>query len=162
MFSQSPGTGVVAVPSPLVSPPTESSLSEVKYIGTIFSCLFNCGRITNLRQELVKRNLEAILVTQPENRYYLSGFKGSNGYLFITRPEAQLGCGRLGVHIRQGDPEGQRAGAGSRRPPPSLQGARRGCSQSQVQGPQQEGSWGRCSRPSGRTRRKDRRALTPP
>ena len=31
-----------------------------------------------------------MLVSQPENRYYLSGFSGSDGYLFINRHEAVL------------------------------------------------------------------------
>ena len=31
-----------------------------------------------------EKEVEAILVSQPENRYYLSGFDGSSGYLLIT------------------------------------------------------------------------------
>lgn len=41
-------------------------------------------RITELRQILKEKNIDAILISRPENRYYLSGFSGSAGYLFIT------------------------------------------------------------------------------
>lgn len=42
------------------------------------------NRIDKIRVELVKREVDAILISQPENRYYLSGFSGSTGYLVIT------------------------------------------------------------------------------
>ena len=48
------------------------------------------NRIANLRQALVEKNIDAILISQPENRYYLSGFRGSNGYLVITAKDAVL------------------------------------------------------------------------
>ena len=41
-------------------------------------------RLAKLRPELVKHQVDAILVSQPENRFYLSGFNGSDGYLLIT------------------------------------------------------------------------------
>ena len=41
-------------------------------------------RITGLRHILNEKNVDAILISRPENRYYLSGFNGSAGYLFIT------------------------------------------------------------------------------
>ncbi|UCH43380.1 MAG: aminopeptidase P family protein [Dehalococcoidales bacterium] len=41
-------------------------------------------RIEKLRQELDNRDLDGVFVSQPENRYYLSGFDGSAGYLLIT------------------------------------------------------------------------------
>ncbi|MFH1002844.1 MAG: aminopeptidase P family protein [Chloroflexota bacterium] len=47
-------------------------------------------RIQNLRQQFGGRNIDAILVSQPENRYYLSGFSGSAGYLLITEQNALL------------------------------------------------------------------------
>jgi len=47
-------------------------------------------RLSNLRREIKKRKVGAILISQPENRYYLSGFSGSAGYLFITGKEAVL------------------------------------------------------------------------
>jgi Xaa-Pro aminopeptidase len=46
-------------------------------------------RLQTLRTTLSEKNLPAILITQPENRYYLSGFSGSAGSLLIT-PQAQL------------------------------------------------------------------------
>jgi Xaa-Pro aminopeptidase len=48
------------------------------------------NRLTNLRQRLVEHDVDAILVSQPENRYYLSGFSGSSGYLLITAQNAIL------------------------------------------------------------------------
>ncbi len=44
----------------------------------------NKRRLDNLRRELVERQVDGILISQPENRYYLSGFSGSDGYLLIT------------------------------------------------------------------------------
>ena len=42
------------------------------------------NRLQNLRQRLAQQELDAILISQPENRYYLSGFDGSSGFLLIT------------------------------------------------------------------------------
>ena len=42
------------------------------------------NRIGKLRQRLAEREIEAFLISQPENRYYLSGFDGSSGFLLIT------------------------------------------------------------------------------
>ena len=42
------------------------------------------NRLQKLRQKLVGEEIEAILISQPENRYYLSGFNGSAGFLLIT------------------------------------------------------------------------------
>lgn len=47
-------------------------------------------RLTKLRQALVEHSLDAILISQPENRRYLSGFTGSAGVLFITAEQAIL------------------------------------------------------------------------
>jgi len=47
-------------------------------------------RLSRLRHELKRKNIGAMLVAQPENRYYLSGFSGSDGYLFISQREAIL------------------------------------------------------------------------
>jgi Xaa-Pro aminopeptidase len=41
-------------------------------------------RITKLREQFATQEIDAILISQPENRYYLSGFHGSAGYLLIT------------------------------------------------------------------------------
>jgi len=42
------------------------------------------NRLQKLRQRLAEKEIDAILISQPENRYYLSGFDGSCGYLLIT------------------------------------------------------------------------------
>ena len=41
-------------------------------------------RLQKLRQRLAENKIDSILVSQPENRYYLSGFDGSSGFLLIT------------------------------------------------------------------------------
>lgn len=41
-------------------------------------------RLARLRQSLVEKNIDGIFISQSENRYYLSGFDGSSGYLLIT------------------------------------------------------------------------------
>ncbi len=47
-------------------------------------------RILRLREELEKKGLDGTIVTQPENRRYMSGFTGSAGYLIVTKNEALL------------------------------------------------------------------------
>ena len=42
------------------------------------------NRLQKLRQRLAEEEIEAIFISQPENRYYLSGFDGSSGFLLIT------------------------------------------------------------------------------
>ncbi len=41
-------------------------------------------RVTHLADRLPERELDAILISAPENRRYLSGFTGSAGYLLVT------------------------------------------------------------------------------
>ncbi len=48
------------------------------------------NRLPKLRQKLAEREIDAILVSQPENRYYLSGFDGSYGFLLITAQKTVL------------------------------------------------------------------------
>jgi len=48
------------------------------------------NRINRLRQELTRRELDAIFISQPDNRRYLSGFIGSAGFLLVTGQEAIL------------------------------------------------------------------------
>lgn len=48
------------------------------------------NRLQNLRQKLVEKELDAIFISQPENRYYLSSFDGSAGFLLITAQDAIL------------------------------------------------------------------------
>ena len=47
-------------------------------------------RLTKLREILTTEGLDAILITQPENRRYLSGFTGSTGVLLISQEQAVL------------------------------------------------------------------------
>jgi len=42
------------------------------------------NRLQKLRQGFDEKEIDAILISQPANRYYLSGFDGSAGYLLIT------------------------------------------------------------------------------
>ncbi len=48
------------------------------------------NRINKLRSKLAEKKIDAILISQPENRYYLSGFNGSAGFLLITQKELFL------------------------------------------------------------------------
>jgi Xaa-Pro aminopeptidase len=47
-------------------------------------------RLAKLRQTLTDNGLDAIIITQPENRRYLSGFTGTKGALFISPARAFL------------------------------------------------------------------------
>ena len=47
-------------------------------------------RLTKLRALLPEREVDAMLVSQPENRRYLSGFRGSAGWLIITAERAVM------------------------------------------------------------------------
>ncbi len=42
------------------------------------------NRLSKLRQKLAEEEVDAFFISQPENRYYLSGFDGSDGFLLIT------------------------------------------------------------------------------
>jgi len=48
------------------------------------------SRLQKLRPILAGKEIDAILISQPENRYYLSGFTGSAGFLLITERDAIL------------------------------------------------------------------------
>lgn len=47
-------------------------------------------RLERLRKKLREKELDAIFVSTPENRRYLSGFAGSSGYLMIDQKEALI------------------------------------------------------------------------
>ena len=47
-------------------------------------------RLARLRERMDELEVDAFLVSAPENRRYLSGFTGSNGVLVITRADALL------------------------------------------------------------------------
>jgi Xaa-Pro aminopeptidase len=48
------------------------------------------SRLQKLRASISEKDLDGILVSTPENRYYVSGFSGSAGYLMITQSVATL------------------------------------------------------------------------
>jgi len=48
------------------------------------------NRIQKLRQGLAEKEVDGIFILQPENRYYLSGFDGSAGYLLISQQDTIL------------------------------------------------------------------------
>ncbi len=48
------------------------------------------NRLERLRAKLAENDLEAIFVSSPENRRYLSGFSGSAGFLIISKEAAVL------------------------------------------------------------------------
>jgi Xaa-Pro aminopeptidase len=48
------------------------------------------NRIKKLRSKLAEKEVDAIFITQSENRRYLSGFDGTAGYLLITNKKAVL------------------------------------------------------------------------
>ena len=48
------------------------------------------NRLSRLRQKLAELEVDAIFISQPENRRYLSGFDGSAGYLFITDKDSVI------------------------------------------------------------------------
>ncbi len=47
-------------------------------------------RLQKARRQLAAKEIDGLLVSQPENRYYLSGFNGSYGHLLITAQQAVL------------------------------------------------------------------------
>ena len=47
-------------------------------------------RLDALREKLNEKSLDAIIISVPENRRYLSGFTGSAGYLVVSRTDAVL------------------------------------------------------------------------
>ncbi|MFH1650725.1 MAG: Xaa-Pro peptidase family protein [Chloroflexota bacterium] len=48
------------------------------------------NRLSRLRSRLAEKGIDALFVSQPENRYYLSGFLGSSGFLLIDERNAVL------------------------------------------------------------------------
>ncbi|WP_020616804.1 M24 family metallopeptidase [Paenibacillus daejeonensis] len=47
-------------------------------------------RVHRLREKLAERGLKAMLISNPVNRRYLSGFTGSSGYVLVTEQESWL------------------------------------------------------------------------
>jgi Xaa-Pro aminopeptidase len=50
----------------------------------------SASRLNRLRRKLEESRVDAVLISQPENRRYLSGFDGSAGWLLITGAKAIL------------------------------------------------------------------------
>ncbi len=48
------------------------------------------ARLENLRRRLPENDLDALLISTPENRRYASGFAGSAGYLLVSKDDAAL------------------------------------------------------------------------
>ncbi len=48
------------------------------------------NRLKKLREQFAASDIDSIVIAQPENRCYLSGFTGSAGYLFISSETAVL------------------------------------------------------------------------
>jgi Xaa-Pro aminopeptidase len=64
------------------------------------------NRLMKLRNEFDKNEVDAILISQPSNRYYLSNFTGSAGYLLITRQQAVLATdSRYFEQVKQQSPQ---------------------------------------------------------
>ena len=47
-------------------------------------------RLERLRKKLEEKELDAVLISTPENRHYVSGFTGSAGYLIVSQDRAIL------------------------------------------------------------------------
>jgi Xaa-Pro aminopeptidase len=52
--------------------------------------LNSTARVARLRTKLTEKGLDGIFISHAENRSYLSGFDGSDGYLFLTAKNAIL------------------------------------------------------------------------
>ena len=62
-------------------------------------------RIAQLQAILAQKGMPAALILNPENRHYLAGFKGSNGWLLITPDRAALITdGRYWTNVEQDCP----------------------------------------------------------
>ncbi|MDO8568012.1 MAG: aminopeptidase P family protein [Dehalococcoidales bacterium] len=48
------------------------------------------NRLSNLRRKFAEKGLDGVLISQPDNRFYLSGFNGSAGWLLVTANKATL------------------------------------------------------------------------
>jgi Xaa-Pro aminopeptidase len=48
------------------------------------------GRIALLREKMIVLGCDGFVISQPENRRYLSGFTGSSGWLFVTAHHCKL------------------------------------------------------------------------
>ncbi|MFQ5944733.1 MAG: aminopeptidase P family N-terminal domain-containing protein, partial [Anaerolineae bacterium] len=66
------------------------------------------ARLEAVRRQLAETGLDAILVSQPENRRYLSGFTGTAGTLVISADEAVIATdSRYYLQVEEEAPEFQ-------------------------------------------------------
>jgi Xaa-Pro aminopeptidase len=63
----------------------ETSVSSILFMNSPFK-----KRREAVRERLADEGIEALVVTQPANRYYLSGFTGEDGILVVSRGRAAL------------------------------------------------------------------------
>jgi Xaa-Pro aminopeptidase len=63
-------------------------------------------RLRKLRTPIAEKELDALLVSQPENLRYLSGFSGSSGWLLISGQKAILAIDFLYVEQAKGESPG--------------------------------------------------------
>ncbi len=70
-------------------------------------------RVEKLREAMVEENIDGFLVTQPQNRRYLSGFTGSAGVLIITQDRQVMATdSRYYEQVRQQCPDWELAEVG--------------------------------------------------
>ncbi len=63
-------------------------------------------RLAYLRRKLDETDLDGVVISQPENRFYLSGFSGSSGLLLITKNRAAIFVdGRYWEQVGQESPD---------------------------------------------------------
>jgi Xaa-Pro aminopeptidase len=64
------------------------------------------NRLKKFRRQMVEANIDGFMITQPENRRYLSGFTGSNGVLIISADKQVLATdSRYYEQVRQQCPD---------------------------------------------------------
>ena len=54
------------------------------------------SKLERIRRRLIEDELDAMLVSSPENHRYMSGFTGSAGYLLISQDDAVLATSKYG------------------------------------------------------------------
>jgi Xaa-Pro aminopeptidase len=70
-------------------------------------------RVEKFRKQMTEENIDGFLITQPENRRYLSGFTGSAGVLIITQHKQVLATdSRYYEQVRQECPDWELAEVG--------------------------------------------------
>ena len=63
-------------------------------------------RLEKFRQQMAEAKIDGFMITQPENRRYLSGFTGSNGVLIITADKQMLATdSRYYLQVQEQCPE---------------------------------------------------------